>query len=125
MKKLRIILRSEYAKENITPKLFAQEETALCALQLRVNVETLMKRAQEAVTKDMQGSARQYIEKGITALIKHKPQNDYTAQRKIELESMKNGLELNVKDNNLKQLMAEKEKESKEIESLFAPKKKW
>jgi hypothetical protein len=38
---------------------------------------------------------------------------------------MLNGLEMNVKDNNLKQLMAEQEKESKEIESLFAPKKKW
>ena len=38
---------------------------------------------------------------------------------------MKDGLEMNVKDNNLKQIMADKERENKEIDSLFAPKKKW
>ncbi|MFT6268938.1 MAG: hypothetical protein ACJAVV_001756 [Alphaproteobacteria bacterium] len=125
VKKLRIILRSEYAKANITPKLYAQEEKALSSLQLRVNVETLMKRATDGVSNNMQGSARQYIEKAITALTNHKPQSDYTAERKIELESMLNGLEMNVKDNNLKQLMEEKEKENTDIESLFAPKQKW
>lgn len=125
VKKLRVLLRSEHAKGNITPKLFVQEESALASLQMRVNVETLMKRATDAVTGDMQGSARQYIEKGITALTNHKPQTDYTSARKKDLEAMLNGLEMNVKDNNLKQIMADKEKESKEIDSLFAPKKKW
>ncbi|MFT4654935.1 MAG: hypothetical protein ACI82S_002595 [Patiriisocius sp.] len=125
VKKLRNILRSEYTKANITPKLYSQEEKALSSLQLRINVETLIKRASDAVTNNMQGSARQYLEKAINALTNHKPQSDYTVSRKVELESMLNGLEMNVKDNNLKQLMAEQEKESKEIESLFAPKKKW
>lgn len=125
VKRLRVILRSEYAKGNITPKLFAQEEQALASLQLRVNVETLAKRASDAVANSMQGSARQYIEKAINALNNHKPQCDYTNTRRPELEEMRKNLEMNVKDNNLKQLLAEKEKESAEIESLFAPKKKW
>ena len=125
VKKLRVILRAEYAKANVTPAVYSEQDTALCNLQLRVNVETLMKRANDAIVKNQQGSARQYIEKAINALDKYKPQNDYTTNRKGELEVMLNGLELNVKDNNLKQLMAEKAKESKEIESLFAPKKKW
>jgi hypothetical protein len=125
VKKLRKILRSENIKGNITPALFIQEEKALSALQLRVNVETLAKRASDAVSNKMQGSARQYIEKAINALNNHKPQSDYTNERKIELESMLASLEMNLQDNNLKQLIAEKEKESAEIESLFAPKKKW
>jgi hypothetical protein len=125
VKKLRIILRSEHAKHNITYTLFVQEEKALSCLQLRVNVETLMKRASDAVTNKMQGSARQYIAKAITALGNHKPQSDYTNERKTELEGMLKNLEMNVKDNNLKQLIAQQEKDSKEIDSLFEPKKKW
>jgi len=111
VKKLRIILRSEHAKGNISSQLFGQEERALASLQLRVNVETLHKRALDAVANKMQGSARQYIEKAIAALNAFKPQNEYTGTRKSELESMLNNLEMNVKDNNLKQIMAEKQKE--------------
>lgn len=125
VKKLRVILRSEYNKGNVTPTLYSQEDTALCSLQLRVNAETLMKRANDAIAKNQQGSARQYIEKGINALGKHKPQNEYTQTRKVEFEDTLNGLELNVRDNNLKQIMADKAKECEDIESLFAPKKKW
>jgi len=125
VKKLRIILRSEHTKGILPPNIFTQEETALANLQLRVNVEVLAKRASDAVINNMQGSARQYIEKGIAALSNHNPQSDYTTDRRSDFESMLNGLEMNVKDNNLKQILADKEKESKEIESLFAPKKKW
>lgn len=125
VKKLRIILRSEQAKGNINPKQFAQEEKELANLQLRVNVETLNKRAVDAIANKMQGSARQYFEKAINALGAHKPQNEYTKSRKAELADMLSSLENNVKDNNLKQLLADKEKESQEIESLFGPKKKW
>lgn len=125
VKKLRMILRSEHAKGNLSPKMFAQEDKALESLQLRVNVETLSKRANDAINNKMQGSARQYIEKAIAALSKHKPQSDYCVQRKQELDTVLNSLESSVKDNNLQQLLAEKQKESAEIESLFAPKKKW
>jgi hypothetical protein len=59
---------------------------------------------------DVQGSAHQHIEKGIAALSNHEPQGDYTDQRKVELEAIRKSLEMNVKGNNLKQLMAEKEK---------------
>ncbi len=125
VKKLRVILRSEHTKGNIAGQQFVTEEKALASLQLRVNVETLHKRAVDAIANNMQGSARQYIEKGINALKNHKPPSEYTETRQSQLEDMLNGLEMNVRDNNLKQIMADKEKESKEIESLFAPKKKW
>jgi uncharacterized Zn finger protein (UPF0148 family) len=125
VKKLRGILRSEHSKGNIPSAFFVQEETALANLQLRVNIETLMKRATDAVENKMQGSARQYIEKAITALGNYKTQTEYTIERTADFEAMRDGLEMNVKDNNLKQILEEKEKENKEIDSLFAPKKKW
>ncbi|MGB3725137.1 MAG: hypothetical protein WA981_05645 [Glaciecola sp.] len=125
VKKLRQIVRSEHTKGNISQKLFAQEDKSLESLQLRVNIETLAKRAQDAVATNMQGSARQYLEKALNALNNHKPQTEYTQQKKAELEASLNGLESSVKDQNLKTLLAEKQKESEEIEELFAPKKKW
>ena len=125
VKKLRQIIRSEHTKGNISQKLFAQEDKSLESLQLRVNIETLAKRAKDAVATNMQGSARQYLEKALNALNNHKPQTEYTQQKKAELEATLNGLESSVKDQNLKTLLAEKQKESEEIEELFAPKKKW
>lgn len=125
VKKLRNTIRAERIKGKITLDLYKVEEKALSNLQLRVNMETLMKRAKEAIDSQMEGSARQYIEKGIAALGKLKEQTEYSIQRKADFEKMKDGLEMNVKDNNLKQIMADKERENKEIDSLFAPKKKW
>ena len=125
VKKLRMILRSEQSKGHITPKLFMQEDKALEALQLRVNVETLTKRANDANRNSMQGSARQYIEKAITAIGKHKPETEYCVNRKEALQAMLASMESDVKDNNLQSLEDNRGKENKEIDSLFAPKKKW
>ncbi|MDT0594405.1 hypothetical protein [Glaciecola petra] len=125
VKKIRNILRNENNKGKIPPNVFAREEKAIECLQLRVNVETLTKRANDAVASKMQGSARQYIEKAIKALVAHKPKSEYSKRRKEELESMLKTLETNVKDSNLKQVMAEKAQEKEDIDSLFAPKKKW
>jgi len=72
---------------------------------------------------DVQGSARQHIEKGIAALSNHEPQSDYPDQRKVELEIIPNSLEMSVKDYKLKQLIAEKEKERRLNHSLLPAKK--
>jgi type II secretory pathway pseudopilin PulG len=125
VKKLRVILRSEHGKGNITPKVFAAEDKSLERLQLRVNIETLHKRAADAITGNMQGSARQYIEKAVAALKAHKPQDEYTTTRISEFEGMLNSLETAMKESNLAAIAVEKEKESEDIDQLFGPKKKW
>lgn len=125
VKKLRVILRSEHAKGNITPKVFTTEDKSLERLQLRVNVETLNKRAKDAIAGNMHGSARQYIEKAVTALKAHKPQDEYTTKRITEFGSTLDGLENAMKQNNLAQIAEEKAKESEDIDQLFGPKKKW
>mmetsp|Transcript_43254 Transcript_43254/g.138146 ORF Transcript_43254/g.138146 Transcript_43254/m.138146 type:complete len:255 (-) Transcript_43254:425-1189(-) len=125
VKRLRVILRSEHGKGNISPKVFSNEDKNLERLQLRVNVETLNKRANDAISGNMQGSARQYIEKAVNALKTHKPQDEYTTSRIEEFEATLNGLESAMKESNLAQIAAEKEKENEEIDDLFGPKKKW
>jgi hypothetical protein len=125
VKRLRVILRSEHGKGNISAKVFSLEDKNLERLQLRVNVETLNKRANDAIKGKMQGSARQYIEKAVNALKTHKPQDDYTTTRMEEFKATLNGLENAMKESNLAQIAAEKAKESEDIDELFAPKKKW
>ncbi len=125
VKRIRNLLRSENAKGNVPPKLFAQEDKAVESLQLRVNVETLHKRAADAIKTQLQGSARQYLEKAISALKKHKPPSDYTQKRLKELEELKGSLENSVKDSNMQNLIDAKHADSEEIDELFAPKKKW
>ncbi|MBT1451943.1 hypothetical protein KJ365_13705 [Glaciecola sp. XM2] len=125
IKKLRIILRSERKKENITKEIFLREDKTLESLQLRVNIDTLLKRANDAVTNNMQGSARQYLEKAIGALVKHTPQDEYTTSRSQELTEMLNGLESSLKDKNVQNILEAKAREKEDIDTLFAPKKKW
>lgn len=126
VKKIRHIVRNEHTNGKVPLNVFAREDRAIESLQLRVNVETLSKRANDAVNNKMQGSARQYVEKAIKALNSHKHQSDYTKSRKEDLEKMLKGLETNVRNSNLKQVMETQEQDKKEdIDSLFAPKKKW
>jgi hypothetical protein len=125
IKKLRMILRSERKKETITKEIFLREDKTLECLQLRVNIDTLLKRANDAVANSMQGSARQYLEKAIGALAKQTPQTEYTTSRAAELMEMLNGLESTLKDRNVQNIMAAKAKDKEDIDELFAPKKKW
>jgi type II secretory pathway pseudopilin PulG len=127
VKRLRVILRSEHGKGNITAKVFSTEDKNLERLQLRVNVETLNKRACDALGANMQGSARQYLEKAVNAMKAHKPQDDYTTARTADLEAILIDLAEAMKQSNLEQIAVEKDKEkdSDDIDQLFGPKKKW
>lgn len=124
IKKLRIILRSENQKGNVPSKVFAAEDKALEKLQLRVNVETLGKRANDAIRTNMQGSAKQYVEKAIAALKKQNPQDEYTTSRAAEFEQMLSGIDAAAVKNIVSQAQAG-EQNKEDIDSLFAPKKKW
>ncbi|MGQ8363856.1 hypothetical protein [Glaciecola sp. 1036] len=125
VKKLRGILKVEVTRGNISQNIYQVEDKFLEKLQLRVNVETLNKRANEAVASSMQGSARQYLDKALRALTSHQPQDEYSQQRAKELKETLDGLESSVKDRNLQQVMEKKKQESQDLDQLFAPKKKW
>lgn len=124
IKKLRMILRSENQKGNVSPKVFSTEDKTLEKLQLRVNAETLAKRANDALRTSMEGSARQYIEKAIAALAKHSPQDDYTKSRTAEFKAMLEKIDKRAATT-AAQANAADGQNKEDIDSLFAPKKKW
>lgn len=125
VKKLRIILRSEHSKGHIDSKVFMDEDKQLERLQVKVNVETLIKRGRAALQTNMYGSARQYFEKAKAALENQNPQDEYSASRLANLNEWLQEIQSNLKSVNEKDRAKKQEEERDELDELFAPKKKW
>ncbi|MEG3767913.1 hypothetical protein [Alteromonas sp. 14N.309.X.WAT.G.H12] len=125
VKKLRILLRSEHSKGKITSRTFAEEDKLLEKLQLKVNVETLVKRGRSAMQSEMLGSARQYFEKAITALDSHPEPDEYIRSRSKALKEWLKAIQEDLKQSNAADRARKQEEERDELDELFAPKKKW
>lgn len=125
IKKFRVLLRSEHSKGKIDTHTFTNEDKNLSALQLRVNVETLAKRGNSAVSSNMLGSARQYFEKAIAALDAQTPPDKYNIQRKAHLQEQLKQIQDNLRNVNAADRAKKQEEERDELDELFAPKKKW
>lgn len=125
IKKFRVLLRSEHSKGKVETQVFAVEEKTLATLQLRVNVETLARRANAAMQSNMLGSARQYYEKAIAALNSQTQPSEYVQVRKAELEEQLRVIQDNLRNANAQEVAKKKEEERDELDELFAPKKKW
>lgn len=125
VKKLRVILRAEHSKGQIDSKVFLEEDKQLERLQVKVNVETLVKRGRAALQTNMLGSARQYFEKAKLALENQTPQDEYSASRLATIKEWLLEIQSNLKSVNEKDRAKKQEEERDELDELFAPKKKW
>ncbi len=125
VKKLRMLLRSELSKGRIDNRTFAEEDKSLERLQLRVNIETLIKRGRNAMQSGMLGSARQYFEKAIKALENQAQPDEYMVTRLANLKEWLGGIQDDLKNANAEDRARRKEEERDELDELFAPKKKW
>ncbi|GGW88369.1 hypothetical protein [Alteromonas halophila] len=125
VKKLRVVLRSEHSRNRIDTKTYVEEERHLERLQLKINVETLVKRANSALAANMLGSARQYFEKAINALENQSNPDEYTSSRLATLKESLSDIQDNLKSVNAQDRARKKEEERDELDELFAPKKKW
>jgi hypothetical protein len=125
VKKLRQFLRIENSKGKIEGAVFQQEDKLLELLQLRINIETLTKRADAAMSTNMLGSARQYLEKAITALNSSSQQDEFIVSRRKELEHKLKVIQDNLKNTNSLDVKRKQEEEKDDLDELFAPKKKW
>lgn len=125
IKKLRALLRSEHTKGKVDTHTFLAEDKRLDRLQLRVNVDTLAKRAASAMKSQMVGSARQYLEKAIAALSAVQQQDEYTTKRRQQLEVELKQIQDNLRNANAEDTQKRLEAERDELDELFAPKKKW
>lgn len=125
VKKFRVLLRSEHSKGKVDTQTFVPEDRALASLQLRVNVETLVKRGNAALQSSMLGSARQYFEKAIAALDSQNQPDEYNIERKSQLTEQLSTIQDNLRNANAKDRAKKQEEERDELDELFAPKKKW
>jgi hypothetical protein len=125
VKKLRVLLRSEHSKGQVGSKLFSEEDKQLERLQVKVNVETLIKRGRTAQSTNMLGSARQYFEKAKIALENQTNHDEYISSKLATLNTWLHEIQSDLKSVNEKDRARKQEEERDELDELFAPKKKW
>jgi hypothetical protein len=125
IKKLRTVLRAEHARGNVDTQMVIQEDKRLEVLQLRINVESQIKRGNQARSNNMLGSSRQYFEKALTALTNTPHQDDYALTRKSEVIQALQDIATQLKEGNVRDREKKEEKENKDLDELFAPKRKW
>lgn len=125
IKKLRQILRSEHTKGNVDPQVFMNEDRRLESLQLKINVDSLIKRGTKAKNSNMLGSARQYYEKTLATLENQSFTDDYITSKRAEVEHFLDEITLELKNANAKDAKDKEEAEQDELDIIFAPKKKW
>jgi len=82
IKKLRITLKSEQSKGAIDAQTFMKQDQRLDSMQLKINIESLLKRGNSAYSKEMLGSARQYYEKAQQTIGASTNQTEYTQTKK-------------------------------------------
>ncbi|MER2492853.1 hypothetical protein [Catenovulum sediminis] len=125
IKKLRNALRAEHSKGKVDTHLFMNEDKRLDRLQLRINVESLMKRGQSARQGKMLGSARQYYEKALATITSQAIRDDYTNTRKAELDQILATINEELKNTNARDRLKKQAEEKDDLDMLFQPKKKW
>ncbi|MDV7103929.1 DNA repair protein [Vibrio sp. TH_r3] len=124
VKRLRDTIRSEHNKGRFNTQSYVAENARLETIQVRINIENVIKRANEAVVRNQTGTARQLLKKAIDVLT---TKNDsYSNQAREKLQSMLDELDRNKKERNADQLLAQEEKErDNDMDALFGEKKKW
>ena len=125
IKTLRALLRSEFKKNRIEGRVFLAEDKLLERLQLRANVDTLMRRGDNAIKNNQLGSARQCLEKAIGALSAQPNPDDFIMTRKAQLEEQLRNIESNLKNANSRDVAKKEESEKSDMDDLFGAKKKW
>jgi flagellar basal body-associated protein FliL len=125
IKKLRAVLRSEHGKGKVDSQVFVAEDKRLEKLQLRINIESQIKRGISARSANMVGSARQYFEKAYATVSAVAYSDDYITGKRQELEGYLEAISTELKASNATALKKKAEQEQDDLDVLFAPKKKW
>lgn len=124
VKRLRDTIRNEHNKGRFDTQSYVTENARLETIQIRINIENVIKRANDSIARGQPGTALQLLRKGIDAL--STKSDAYSIQAKEKLEQMLNDLDKKrqVKNDEEIQQLADKERDD-DMEALFGEKKKW
>lgn len=125
IKKYRTILRSEHGKGRIPSNVFMQEDKKVEKLQLKINIDSQIRRANMALKNNMTGSARQYFEKALATLDAQPYSDDYIMSRKQQVQEQLQSIMEELKTANADAVKKKIAEEKDDLDELFAPKKKW
>lgn len=124
VKRLRETIRSEHNKGRFDTQSYVAENARLEQIQIRINIENVIKRANDSVLRGQSGTAKQLLKKGIDALASKN--DNYSNQAKEKLQTMLNDLEQKRQSKDAEDLMQREERErNSDMEALFGEKKKW
>lgn len=124
VKRLRDTVRNEHNKGRFETQAYVVENARLETIQIRINIENVIKRANDSISRGQPGTAIQLLRKGIDALA---TKNDaYSMRAKEKLQQMLNELDQKRQDKNAQDLQQMESKErDDDMDALFGQKKKW
>lgn len=125
IKKVRLTLKSEQTKGALDAQTFVNEDKRLDAFQLKISVETLVKRANQAYGNSMIGSARQYLEKALQSISDNPTPSEYKERKKQEITDQLEAITNELRNANAEDRAKKAKSEEDDIDMLFQPKKKW
>ncbi|WP_279141985.1 DNA repair protein [Photobacterium phosphoreum] len=123
VKRLKSVMKGEHGKGRITTQAYVLENTRLDNMQLRINIENVVKRANDARLKRQFGTAKQLLKKGIDVL---SSRNDtYATKAQQKLQYMLNEIDNNMSVSSEQERQQLLDKDNDELDVLFQPKRKW
>ncbi|KJF94550.1 DNA repair protein [Photobacterium angustum] len=123
VKRLKTVIKSEHSKGRMGTQAFVNENARLESIQLRINIENVVKRANEARIKGQIGTAKQLLKKGIDVLSAKNDNYANQAREKLQLmlDEIDNKQSMNYEQERQQQL----DKDQDDLDVLFQPKRKW
>ncbi|AYV22408.1 DNA repair protein [Vibrio mediterranei] len=123
VKRLRDTVRTEHNKGRMDTQSYMVENARLETIQIRINIENVVKRAHESIAKGQSGTAAQLLKKGIDALSTKNDNYSMQAKEKLSemLEQLQNSRQAKAEE---KQQQTNRERDD-DINALFGEKKKW
>ncbi|PSW18377.1 DNA repair protein [Photobacterium sanctipauli] len=123
VKRLKVVIKGEHSKGRMPTQSFVAENARLEGIQLRINIENVIKRANDARNKRQLGTSKQLLKKGIDALASKNDNYANQAREKLQKMLMEIDSSQNLSHEQERQQMIEKEQD--ELDVLFQPKRKW
>ena len=123
VKRLKSVIKGEHRKGRIATQAYVLENTRLDNMQLRINIENVVKRANDARLKRQFGTAKQLLKKGIDVLSSRN--DDYATKAKQKLQYMLGEIDNNMSVSSEQERQQLLNKDNNELDVLFQPKRKW
>ncbi|MGF1690660.1 DNA repair protein [Photobacterium kagoshimensis] len=123
VKRLKTVVKNEHSKGRFATQAFVAENARLEGIQLRINIENVVKRANEARMKRQLGTAKQLLKKGIDVLASKN--DNYANQAREKLQMMLNEIDNSQSATQEQERQQMLNKDQDDLDVLFQPKKKW